>query len=140
MILGIGVDLASVRRMSDFLARWGPRARRRCFTPGEQAYCDARRHPELHFASRFAAKEALAKALGTGISRGVAWRQIEVVRRPGGRPNLVLHGTARRVAETMGVERIHLSLAHEADMAIAFVTLEGGSLPSRRPETVESQT
>jgi holo-[acyl-carrier protein] synthase len=125
MILGVGVDLASVERIGEFLERWGSRARRRCFTEGEEAYCDARKNPATHFAARFAAKEALAKALGTGLSRGVSWKEIEVVREPGGPPTIVLHGTTRRVAEHMGVEQIHLSLGHEADMAIAFVTLEG---------------
>lgn len=125
MILGVGVDLTSVKRIAGFLERWGGRARRRCFTEGEEAYCDARKKPETHFAARFAAKEALAKALGTGLSHGVSWKEIEVVREPGGRPGIVLHGTTRRVAKDMGVERIHLSLGHEADMAIAFVTLEG---------------
>jgi holo-[acyl-carrier protein] synthase len=138
MILGIGVDLASVKRIREFLERWGKRARQRCFTEIEQAYCDARLHPEIHFASRFAAKEALAKALGTGLSRGVAWKDIEVIRGPGEPPGLVLHGRTRRLAEAMGVERIHLSLGHEQDMAIAFVTLEGKSYSSRRIESLEN--
>jgi len=111
--------------MRAFLERWGDRAAGRCFTDGERAYCFARRHPEIHFAARFAAKEAMAKALGTGINRGVSWKGIEVVRRPGGPPRVVLHAGARRRADEQGVERIHLSLGHEGNFAIAFVTLEG---------------
>lgn len=140
MILGIGVDLTSIQRIRDFLERWGVRARQRCFTDTEQTYCNARRHPEAHFASRFAAKEALAKALGTGISRGVSWKDIEVVREPGRAPVVVLHGSTRRLAEAMGVEHIHLSLGHEADMAIAFVTLEGKSNSSRRISSLEKHS
>jgi holo-[acyl-carrier protein] synthase len=133
MILGVGVDLTSIDRMRAFLERWGDRASRRCFTEGERAYCCARRHQEIHFAARFAAKEAVAKALGTGINRGVNWKGIEVVRRPGGPPRIHLHGGARRVAEAMGVRRIHLSLGHEGNFAIAFVTLEGN------PDGMEDQ-
>lgn len=125
MILGVGVDLASIDRMARFLERWEDRAVRRCFTEGERAYCKARRHPEVHFAARFAAKEAAAKALGTGISRGVHWKAIEVVRRPGEPPRIVLHDAARRLARDLGVQNIHLSLGHEAGLAVAFVVLEG---------------
>jgi len=125
MILGVGVDLTSIDRIAEFLRRWGDRAVRRCFTPGERAYCEARRHPEIHYAARFAAKEAAAKALGTGLSRGVSWKGIEVVRHPGGPPRIVLHGGARRLAESKGVHTIRLSLGHEQNLAIAFVTLEG---------------
>jgi holo-[acyl-carrier protein] synthase len=124
MIVGIGVDIASVIRIEKFLERWGERGCERCFTEAEQAYCEARRRPATHYASRFAAKEALGKALGTGIAGGVYWRDIEVVRSAGGPPRIVLHGGAREAAEALGASNIQLSLSHDADLAIAYVILE----------------
>ena len=96
MILGIGVDLAEVDRIRDALERpaTGGRFRSRVFTAGEQAYCERRRRKYESYAARFAAKEAVMKALGRGWSREVAWIEIEVVRQRGGRPTIQLHGKA----------------------------------------------
>jgi holo-[acyl-carrier protein] synthase len=117
----IGVDLIEVDRIASVLARHGERFLGRVFTERERAYCRCR-PPEL--AARFAAKEAVAKALGTGIG-AVEWREIEVVRGPSGAPGLELHGRARAQAERLGLGRPLLSLAHTREHAIAFVVWQG---------------
>jgi len=122
MSAAIGVDLIEVGRIASVLARHGERFLERVFTEGERAYC-RRRAPEL--AARFAAKEAVAKSLATGIG-AVEWREIEVVRGPSGAPSVELHGRARAVAERLGLGRPLLSLAHTHKHAIAFVVWQGG--------------
>ena len=117
----IGVDLIEVGRVAEVLARHGDRFLSRVFTERERAYC-RRRPPEL--AARFAAKEAVAKSLGTGIG-AVEWREIEVVRAPSGAPSLELHGRALELAERLGLGRPLLSLAHTHEHAIAFVVWPG---------------
>jgi holo-[acyl-carrier protein] synthase len=98
-IIGLGIDATDIPRVADVFKRYGDRFLRRVFTEEEIAYCTRRRNPVPHLAGRFAAKEACMKALGTGHSRGVLWKDIEVVRR-GGPPQLRLHGgAARRAAE-----------------------------------------
>lgn len=124
MIIGVGTDLVEVRRVAAMLARHGDRARAKLFTPGEVARCLAARRPEESFAARFAAKEAFLKAMGTGWSGGLAWREVEVVSGPDGAPTLRLSGVAARVAEERGVRRAHLSLTHTAELAAAYVVLE----------------
>jgi holo-[acyl-carrier protein] synthase len=95
------------------------------FTPGEIAYCQhKKKNPAESFAARFAAKEAGAKALGTGISRGVSWLEFEVTRLPGQRPELHLSGRAAEVAQALGIRRMSLSLAHSRGLAIAVVVAE----------------
>ena len=113
----VGVDLIEVDRVAQALARHGQRFLERVFTRDELAYC-AGRAPEL--AARFAAKEATAKALGTGIGQ-VAWQEIEVVRAPTGAPGLRLHGAARALAEERGLGAPLLSISHTREHAIAFV-------------------
>ena len=113
----IGVDLIEVARIGSALERHGERFLGRVFTERERAYCRCR-PPEL--AVRFAAKEAVAKALGTGIGT-IEWREIEVVRGPSGAPSVELHGRARALAERLGLGRPLLSLAHTHEHAIAFV-------------------
>jgi holo-[acyl-carrier protein] synthase len=97
---------------------------RRIFTDGEMAYCQRRRVPAIHFAGRFAAKEAAMKALGTGHSRGVLWRDVEVVRR-GGPPQLVLHGGAGRRFDEMGGRSSLLTITHSDELALAEVLILG---------------
>src|SRR5207249_10364309 len=97
LIIGIGMDATEIDRIEATVARFGDRFLRRIFTDGEIAYATRRRNPAPHLAGRFAAKEAAMKALGTGHSRGVLWRDIEVVRAPGGTPQLKFHhGSATR--------------------------------------------
>ena len=123
-IIGLGFDATDIPRVADMYARYGERFLRRVFTDGEIAYCTRRRHPAPHLAGRFAAKEAAMKALGTGHSQGVLWKDIEVFR-IGGPPQLRLHGGAARRAEQMGVERSLLTITHSDALAMAQVILQG---------------
>jgi holo-[acyl-carrier protein] synthase len=106
--------------------RYGQRFLDRVYTAAEQAYCQRKRKAAESFAARFAAKEAGAKALGTGISHGVNWLEIEVVREPSGRPTVQFHGRAAQIAAHLGVARAALSITHTADLAMASVVLEDG--------------
>lgn len=116
MIVGIGVDVCDVARFEESLRRT-PSLRERLFTPGE------RDRPVASLAARFAAKEAVAKALGAPA--GLAWHDAEVVSEPSGKPTLLLRGSVRTVADRLGVAQVHLSLSHDAGIASAFVVLEG---------------
>src|SRR5258705_9141104 len=125
MVLGLGTDLIETRRVQESIDRFGERFLERIFTAGEIAYClRKKKNAAESFAARFAAKEAGAKALGTGIGCGVTWKEIEVGREPGGRPTLKLHGRAAQLAKAAGVRRIALSLTHTAELAMASVTME----------------
>ncbi len=126
MILGSGIDIVEVGRIHESVERFGARFLNRIFTASEQAYCLRKRRSAESLAARFAAKEAGAKALGTGISRGVNWLEIEVIREPGGRPALLFHGRAAEIAAQLGVARSALSLTHTAELAMASVLLEDG--------------
>lgn len=124
-VRGIGVDICKVERIAMSLARFGERMEKRLFTPGELAYARTHLDPLPHLAARFAAKEAFSKAIGTGIAGGVGWTQIEVVQ-PGGRtPTLQLSGVALERFEALGATTSHVSLSHDAGLAVACVVLEG---------------
>ena len=120
MTLGAGVDIIEIARVRQVFDRYGSRFLARVFTADEIAYCKGRA-PNL--AARFAAKEATMKALGTGI-RGVAWKDIEVVRHPSGAPSIKLHGRGKQRAQRLGVRDISLSLSHSRDYAVAFVVIQ----------------
>lgn len=126
MVIAIGVDQIGVDRMRRAVdhPQWGQRFRRRVFTAGEVAYCESRRRHAESFAARFAAKEAVMKALGTGM-RGVGFLEIEVVRAGDAAPALRLGGGAARRASLLGIEHWHLALTHTGDSATAFVVAEG---------------
>ena len=124
MIVGTGIDIAEVPRIAAAIERRGRRFLNRIYTPAEIKYCESKANKIERFAARFAAKEAGMKALGTGWSRGVRWVDIEVGKRPGGRPTLVLHGRAREIADELKVTSIAISLSHTAAEAIAHVILE----------------
>jgi holo-[acyl-carrier protein] synthase len=124
MIVGTGIDLVEIDRIHRSIERYGPRFLNRVYTPAEQAYCLRKRKSAESFAARFAAKEAGAKALGTGISFGVSWLEFEVVRQFSGRPTLRFHGRAAQIAARLGVTRAALSLTHTATLAQASVILE----------------
>jgi len=126
MILGTGIDAVEIARIEHSIDRFGKRFLDRVFLQAEQAYCQRKRRSAESFAARFAAKEAAAKALGTGISYGVNWLEIEVVRERSGRPSLRFHGRAAELAERMGVMRSALSLTHTGELAMASVVLEDG--------------
>ncbi|MBI3287726.1 MAG: holo-ACP synthase [Chloroflexi bacterium] len=116
-MLAVGVDIVEIRRIQEVVNRWGGRFLGRVYTAAELAYCRGR-PPEL--AARFAAKEAVLKALGTGL-QGPAWCEIEILPDPQGRPQVYLHGRAREIAQTGGLTRLALSLSHSWDNAIALV-------------------
>jgi holo-[acyl-carrier protein] synthase len=126
MIVGSGIDLVEIGRIQRSMDRYGQRFLNRVYTAAEQAYCLRKRKAAESFAARFAAKEAGAKALGTGISHGVNWLEIEVAREPGGRPTLLFHGRAAEFAARLGARRAALSITHTAEQAIASVMLEDG--------------
>ncbi len=115
-----GVDLIEIPRIAGVLDRYPSRFLEKVYTEGEQRYSRGR-PPQL--ASRFAAKEAVMKALGTGV-RGVPWKDVEVTRRPGHAPEIILHGKAKARAERMGIFRLALSLSHSREFAVASVVAE----------------
>jgi holo-[acyl-carrier protein] synthase len=117
MITGLGVDIVEIDRMRTALERH-PKMRERLFSEEEQTYCDRRNRPEVHYALRFAAKEAVLKALGTGFA-GMRFTDVEVVRDAGGRPTPRLAGRAKEVAEQSGVVELHLSLSYTHTTAVA---------------------
>lgn len=124
MLLGTGIDLIEIERITQSIERYGDRFLVRIFTPGEIAYCQRKKSFAESFAARFAAKEAGAKALGTGIQHGVTWKELEVRREPGHRPTLHFSGRAREIADRLGVRYISLSLTHNTTTAMASVHLE----------------
>jgi holo-[acyl-carrier protein] synthase len=124
MIVGVGVDVVDMHRIQEVLKRQGERFLERVYTPGERSFCRDRRDPTPHLAARFAAKEAVFKALGTGWAKGVTWVDIEVCRQGQEAPFLILHGEAKRMSESLGVRRTHLSLSHSETAAVAVVILE----------------
>ena len=126
VILGTGVDLCEVDRMRKAVtSSHGRRFLERVFTPLEIAYAERKANPYERYAARFAAKEAGMKALGTGWSGGVGWRDLEVVNLPSGRPTLKLHRRAAEIAEQLKVVSVVLSITHTAERAVAMVILEG---------------
>ena len=125
MVLGLGSDLIEIARIEQSIERFGVRFLERVFTPAEIAYCQTKKHAAESFAARFAAKEAGAKALGTGISRGVSWKELEVGHAPGGRPTLHLSGRAEEIARGLGIRSMAVSLTHSREMAMAVVIAEG---------------
>jgi holo-[acyl-carrier protein] synthase len=124
MIVGTGIDMAEVPRISESIERFGERFLRRVFTEDEIRYCGSKANRAERFAARFAAKEAAMKALGTGWNRGVRWRDIEVSRQPGSRPTIKFYGVAAEFAAKLGTQNISLSLTHTPEHAIANVILE----------------
>ncbi len=126
MILGIGIDTIEVARIAAAIShpRTGTRFKERVFTPGEIAYCERRRQAAQSYAARFAAKEAVMKALERGFGGGIGWREIEVVRQRGA-PRIELSGRALALANEKRIHRFHLSLTHSEATAIAYVIAEG---------------
>ena len=121
-VIGLGLDATDIPRIASTMDRFGDRFLRRIFTEGEIAYCLRRREPVIHFAGRFAAKEAAMKALGTGHTQQVLWRDVEVVRH-GGPPRLEFHGGAARRFEKIGAGSSLLTITHSDALALAEVLL-----------------
>lgn len=124
MILGLGVDLFEVARMEEELRKQGLDFSREIFTPAEIAYCEGQRHPAQHYAARFAAKEAVFKALALHGGEGAHWREVEVRVSPEGPREVVLHGRIEDLARSRGVTRVLVSLSHTRALATASVILE----------------
>lgn len=125
MIIGTGIDIVEITRFRKILAGGaGERFLTRVFTSEEQRFCLTRKDPAPHFAVRFAAKEAVFKALETGWAKGVTWLDVEVQRREQGAPTIILRGIAQDIAALKGVARVHLSLTHSENWAAATAILE----------------
>jgi holo-[acyl-carrier protein] synthase len=124
VIVGLGADIAEVKRLKSAMDRHGEAFLRRIYSAAERRYCEKFRNKEERFAGRFAAKEAAMKALGTGWRGGIRWADIEVVREKSGRPTLELHGGAKKAAEALGVKRISVTITHTKDVAFAEVIFE----------------
>ena len=123
-VVSLGLDLVRIERVREVVGRRGPRFLERVFTDGERAYCERRGGRPQHYAGRFAVKEAVMKALGTGWARGVRWRDIEVVREPGQAPTVALHGRTAELARERGIARLHVTITHDAGIAAAMVVAE----------------
>jgi len=127
MILGTGIDIIEVARIQASIEKFGERFLKRILRPDEIAYCLSHRFPAPFFAARFAAKEAVSKAFGTGIGKQLGWQDMEVGRRPSGEPFVILHEDGQKLFEQRGGERFHLSLSHTEHYAAAVAILEGES-------------
>jgi len=124
VIVGLGLDIAEIDRIEAAITRHGAPFLERLFTPDEIAYCERFKNRCERYAGRFAVKEAAMKALGTGWSRGVRWRDIEVTREPSGKPGLRLAGAAREFADRMGVKHMSVTITHSGNLALAQVIFE----------------
>ncbi|HEY2380842.1 MAG TPA: holo-ACP synthase [Terriglobia bacterium] len=124
MITGIGIDVVQNDRLRDSIQRFGDRFLNRIYTEAEIAYCKKCAQPEIHYAARFAAKEAAFKALGTGWADGVKWKDVEVERLPSGKPELHLYGGALAHATAAGAARFYVSLTHDQLVSCAVVIFE----------------
>ncbi|MGD0545655.1 MAG: holo-ACP synthase [Candidatus Acidiferrales bacterium] len=124
MIVGLGLDIAEIDRIEAAITRHGAPILERLYTAAEAAYCESHRNKFERYAGRFAAKEAAMKALGTGWRRGVRWRDIEIIREPGGKPSIALRGAAKRIADGLGVKNISVTITHSGNLALAEVIFE----------------
>ena len=120
----VGVDLIEIERIRRALERY-PGFKERCFTEAERAYCDSRKNPAQSYAGRFAGKEAVGKALGFGVARAFAWRDVEIVGRP--KPGVQLHGRLAAWAERLGAGEIDVSMTHSRELASAVAVVADGS-------------
>ena len=122
-VFGIGIDVVENHRIAEAIQRHGERFLERIFQPGETEYCRSMRDPHPHFAARFAAKEAVSKAFGTGFAGQVTWRDIEIRRKASGEPYVILHNGAAALAEQLGIRTVLVSLSHSDGYAVANALL-----------------
>ena len=118
-LFGIGIDVVEVERIESSMAEFGERFATKIFTAAERAYCESQRRPAIHYAARFAAKEAVAKAFGTGIGKDLGWLDMEIVRKDSGEPELVLSGVGQAYAKEKGIAEVKISLTHAHHYAAA---------------------
>lgn len=123
MISGVGIDIIDIARIQSLYQRHGRRFLHRVFTDKEIDYCESNHYTAQHLSVRFAAKEAVVKALGTGFTKGIVFKDIEVIKEDGP-PGIILYNAARQMADRLDVSKIHLSISHDRGCAIAFVVLE----------------
>jgi holo-[acyl-carrier protein] synthase len=123
MVRGIGVDIIEIDRIRGSIERTGRQFLEKIYTPAEVDYCDAKAYRYQHYAARFAAKEALSKAIATGWAGEFRWRNVEITNDPSGKPGIALHGSLR---EHLGSARIHLSMSHSESHVVAMVVIEDG--------------
>jgi holo-[acyl-carrier protein] synthase len=133
-VLGIGTDITECLRIAQMIERHGELFVDRVYTPEETGYCRNRKQATQHFTGRWAAKEAVLKALGTGWRRGITWHDVEVCNEPGGRPVIVLRGGAREVARQLGIVQVQISISHCRSHAVAFAVAVG---IARMPEKTD---
>ena len=126
-VIGIGVDVIECARIQSSIERFGDRFLHRVFTDGEVEYSMSMKFPERHLAARFAGKEAVAKAFGTGIGKAMGWRDIDIQKKPSGEPFLILSGPAKELATRRGISAALVTLSHTEHHAVACVVLEGTS-------------
>ncbi|HVW37621.1 MAG TPA: holo-ACP synthase [Pirellulales bacterium] len=136
-VLGIGTDIVECLRIAQMIERHGELFINRVYTPHEIRYCQSRKQATQHFAGRWAAKEAILKALGTGWRRGISWRDIEVRNDQSGRPVVGLRGGARDIVEQRGIREMLVSISHCRSHATAYALALGGEVP---PEPGEKET
>ncbi len=125
MIMGVGIDIIEVSRIRHSYERFGERFVKRILHPDEIAYCQSHKDPAPFLAARFAAKEAISKAFGTGIGAQLGWQDMEVGRRPSGQPYVILHGAGEALLQERQAAHLHLSLSHTNNHATAIAVLEG---------------
>jgi holo-[acyl-carrier protein] synthase len=119
-IIGVGTDITECLRIAQMIERHGELFITRVYTPAEIQYCQSRKQATQHFAGRWAAKESVLKAVGTGWRRGISWRDVEILNTRGGKPIVALHGGVRDVAEELGVGQILVSISHCRSHATAY--------------------
>lgn len=117
-IFGIGVDVVEIERIASAIGQSGEAFVKRVFTDGERAYCEGQKHPQQHYAARFAVKEAVAKAFGTGIGKDLSWLDMDITRIESGRPELVLTGSGKAFADRQGITGVKISLSHARNCAV----------------------
>lgn len=118
-LLGIGIDVVEVQRIGSSMDEFGDKFLHRIFTKTEQEYCQSQKRPAIHYAARFAAKEAIAKAFGTGIGKEISWLDMEILRQPSGEPKVKMSGDGKEYAEKLKVVDIKISLTHAEHYAAA---------------------
>lgn len=136
-VVGIGTDIVECLRIAQMIERHGELFIERVYTPHEIRYCQSRKQATQHFAGRWAAKEAILKALGTGWRRGIGWRDIEVRNQPGGRPVVGLRGGARDVLEQLGIREMLISISHCRSHAVAYALAVGRDKKEEPPPAIE---
>ncbi len=126
MVKGIGTDIIEIKRLRLLAEKYPGKFQNKIFTQNEVAYCSLRKDPFPSFAARFAAKEAVLKALGTGLAFGIGWRDVEIVTEKDNGPKVSLHNKAVEIAGEKGISKVMISISHDQDKALAFALALGG--------------